>query len=260
MTKSRLPRIALFTSVLLVFVGIAATSQSFPAPSGYVNDFADVIDAAKEREITRIATSVKQATGAEIAVATFDSLGGYGAIEPFAIAVAEEWGIGESGKDNGVLLVLALSERKVRIEVGYGLEGALPDGLVGRIMDTSMIPYFRNNDFGTGFLRATEGIAGVIADEYDVKLANVSLDESRKYETSGGSTPNILPFIVFLFFVFAGGGRFFLPFLFVSSFRGGSFTRGGFGSSSRGGFGGGGGSFGGFGGGSFGGGGASRSF
>lgn len=249
--------------VLLLLIALTpAIAQDFPRPTGYVNDFAGVIDSSDEREITRIAEIVQETTGAEIAVATLDSLGDYATIEQLSIALATEWGIGSRGDDNGVLMVVAISERRVRIEVGYGLEGALPDGKVGRIMDQSIVPYFRNDDFGTGFLKATEGIAGVIADEYDVTLPDVSMAESRKYESSssGSGARSPIFYLVFLVIFFAGGGRFLWPILFLGGFGRGGFSRGGFGSSSRSGFGGGGGSFGGFGGGGFGGGGASRGF
>ncbi len=244
---------------LLLFVGFAASAQKIPAPVGYVNDFADVISDRDEARIARISAAVKRSTGAEIVVATVSSLGDFPTVEALSLGMAEQWGVGEKGKDNGVLLVLAVAERRARIEVGYGLEGALPDGKVGRIMDTSMIPYFRNDDFGTGFVKAVEGIAGVIAKEYGVQIEDVSSAESDKYETTrGASSRSLVPLIIFLIIFFTGGGRFFLPLILLGGMGHGRYTRGGFGSSSRGGFGGGG--FGGFGGGGFGGGGASRGF
>lgn len=262
MHKMKRISLAVIAPFLLLFVITTTSAQRLPSPTGFVNDFAEVISDADELRITRIAESVQRATGAEIAVATVDSLGEYASIEQFSIDLADAWGVGQAGKDNGVLIVLAELERKARIEVGYGLEGALPDGLVGRIMDTSMIPYFKNDDFGTGFLKAVEGIAGVIAKEYDVELPAVSMAESEKYArssgTSGRGSSSLITLIIFVIVFFTGGGRFLWPLLFLGGMGRSRYTRGGFGSSSRGGFGGG--SFGGFSGGGFGGGGASRGF
>ncbi|WP_020612527.1 TPM domain-containing protein [Sediminispirochaeta bajacaliforniensis] len=250
--------------IFLLFASAAAFSQKLPDPVGTVNDFAGIIADSDKREIEQVAASVKQATGAEIAVATVQSYAPYGSIEEYSVALAQKWGIGAKKEDNGVLLILAMQERKLRIEVGYGLEGALPDGLVGEIMDTSMVPYFQKGDYGEGFVRAVNGIAGIIADEYGVSLSQVDMHESSRYdygrENGGSSMAELFKVLFVLFIIFSGGGRFLWPLLFFGGgghrhYRGG-FGSGGFGS---GGFGGGGG-FSGFGGGSFGGGGASRGF
>lgn len=245
---------------LLLTIAALAVAQEIPTPLGYVSDFAGVIGSASEARIESVAVAVKRATGAEIAVATFPSLEGYGSIEQMSIAVAEEWEVGKVGKDNGVLLMVAVAERRLRIEVGYGLEGAIPDGLAGRIRDNSLVPHLRNDDYGTGFLRATEAIAGLIAKEYDVELPNVSLAETNRYSQSRGASLPRIPIrliVIAIFLLAGGGGRLFFPMMFLGGMGGGR-SRGGFGSSSRGGFGGGG--FGGFGGGGFGGGGASGGY
>jgi uncharacterized protein len=245
----------------LLLVSAAIYAQNFPSPRGFVNDFADVISAQDEAAISRTAQAVEQATSIEIAVVTVESMAPYGSIEEFSIDLATAWGVGKEGEDNGILVVLAIAERKTRIEVGYSLEGVFTDGLTGRIMDTSMVPYFRNDDFSTGLTRAVEGIAGVIAEEYDVDLAGVSVAESQKYESSGSSI-SLYSIMMVLVVVFIGGGRFLWPLLMLGGLsRRSRYSRGGFGVSSRGGFGSrGGGGFSGFGGGGFGGGGASRGF
>lgn len=257
--RSRRSTIILFSALLLLIPGLLSGAD-FPKPVGYVNDFAGVIGSSDEDRIERVALAVDRATGADIVVVTVESLGEYGSIEQYSIAMATEWGI-----ETGVLLIISMSERQARIEVSDVLEGPLPDGMVGRIMDTSVIPYFRKNDFGTGFLKAAEGIAGIIAEEYDVTLPNVSLAESRKYtQSSSRSRTTSFPFryIIFIIIMFAGGGRFMWPMIFLGGMGRSRYSRGGFGSSSRGGFGGGGGfgGFGGGGGGGFSGGGASRGF
>ncbi len=241
-------------TAIIILLAVPLVAQEFPSPSGYVNDFAGVISSDTESRISQMADTIERATSVEIAVATVPNLGSYGSIEQYSVDLASDWGIGKEGEDNGMLLLLSLEERRARIEVGYGLEGAFPDGLVGRIMDESMVPYFKNNDFGTGFLKTVEGIAGVIEKEYDIDLSGISQTESRKYtRTSSGSSFSRSPIYVIFVVIFIFGGRFLWPILFLGGMgrRGG---RGGFGS-----FGGGGG-FGGFGGGGFGGGGASRGF
>jgi uncharacterized protein len=186
----------------------------------------------------------------------------YGSIEEYSIALAEKWQVGERDEDNGVIILLAAQERRIRIEVGYGLEGALPDGLTGQIMDTSMVPLFREDRYGEGFLSAVNGVAGIIAEEYNVTLSEVDMRESRRYDNSRGSSGELLKFLFILFILLSGGGRLFWPLLFMRGFSGRRYHRGGFGAGGfgSGGFGSGGGGFSGFGGGGFGGGGASRGF
>lgn len=251
--------VAIFLLSLLALS--SASGQGLPKTRGYVSDFADIIDSGDESRMAQFAASIQKATSIEVAVVTVKTYSPYGSIEQYSIDLATAWGIGKAEDDTGMLLLVALQEREARIEVGYGLEGIFPDGLVGRIMDTSMIPYFRNNDFGKGLAQGLEGIAGVIEKEYGVDLAGVSQAESDKYSgSSGRSQVNLYPIISFIVLLMLGGGRFFWPILFLGG-MGRNRSRGGFGVSSRGGFGSsGGGGFSGFGGGGFGGGGASRGF
>ena len=149
--------------ILSLLIPIIAYSQKLPKPVGYVNDFASVMDESSKQKIERLAEIIKKTTGAEIAVVTVKSIEPYADIEEFSINLATKWGIGEKGKDNGILIVLAMKERRVRIEVGYGLEGIIPDGLAGEIMDKSMLPYFRNGNYSIGLLKGVEAVAGIIA-------------------------------------------------------------------------------------------------
>jgi uncharacterized protein len=252
----RLGRIIGWALLLSVAAAGLSAQENIPEPRGFVNDFAGVIEARTEEKITRIARKLQEAAGAEIAVVAVESIAPYADIDTYSIELAEKWRVGSEEEDNGLIILLALKERQVRIEVGYGLEGAIPDGLAGEIRDESLIPYFRSGDYSQGFLKATEAVAGIIAKEYEVDLGSVSVKESERYTGEGGGG---IPFglIVFILFFFFGGGRFFLPFFLLGGF-GGGFGRGGFGSGGFGG--GGGGGFGGFGGGGFGGGGASGDF
>lgn len=246
--------------VVTLIAALPILAQEIPRPEGYVNDFAGVISSAEEQEMLGVIRAVQQQTGAEIAVLTVESFAPYATIEEFGIAVAEQWQVGASSDDSGLILIVSTGEREIRVEVGYGLEGALPDGRVGSILDQYVVPDLRNNDYGAGLARGVGALAGVIADEYGVTLANVDVPEVRT--TTRGSDFDFDRLFYLLFILVFFGGRWFIwPLLFAGRRRG--FFGGGFGSTHRrsGGFGGGGGGgFSGFGGGGFGGGGASRGF
>jgi uncharacterized protein len=239
--------------LLIVLLAGPLRAQKLPDPVGFVNDFAGVIDSNSSAEMEAIARALQQKTGAEIAVVTVNSIEPYGSIDEYSIELATTWGVGKKGEDTGILLLLAMQERRIKLEVGYGLEGVIPDGLAGEIIDQSILPPLKAGAYGTGMLKGVEAIAGIIAREYDVELGDYQLSESKRY-TRRIPTGLILFIIFALFF---GGGRFlFWPLLFLGGAgarRG--FYGGGFGSGGSG-FGGGGG----FSGGGFGGGGASRGF
>ena len=249
-------------TALLLTAAVFCVFGQFPEPTGNVNDFAGVLDSSSEREMEGIIGALQRETGAEIAVVTVETIQPYASVEQYSVELASAWGVGKKGEDNGVLIVLAMEERKFRIEVGYGIEGIIPDGLAGAIMDESMLPDFRNGNFGAGMLKGVQAVAGIIAKDAGVDLGSYDLSESRRYEGDGsrGDSGGLGEVITILFFLFIFGGRFFLwPLLFMGTRRRG-FYGGGFGSGGGGGFSGGGGGFGGFGGGGFGGGGASRGF
>jgi uncharacterized protein len=255
--ERRLRRLLIAGMLLFVLAGWAV-AQDLPRQVGYVNDFANLIPSADEQTMTAIISEVQEKTGAEIAVVTVQSMSPYPTIADFGIALADEWGVGSAENDDGVILMLALNERQVRIEVGYGLEGAITDGRAGEILDDYVTPYLSSGDYGTGFANGVAVIAEEIADEYGVTLTGVTTPaRAAPAGDDGGSGLGNLAYLILVFVVF--GGRWFLwPLLYAGRRRG--FFGGGFGSSHRSGGFGGGGSFGGFGGGGFGGGGASRGF
>ena len=164
--------------------------------------------------------------------------------------MGREWGIGSKNND-GVLLLLSVEERQIDIEVGYGLEGALPDGKTGRILDNYAIPYLKSDDFSTGLREAFSALIGETATEYGVEINGSSLapdvDEDEEYESSKAVIIDFIIFIIILIvirkitgctpFIFFGGGG--------NHHSGGGFSGGGFSGGSSGGFSGGGGSFGG---------------
>ena len=246
-------RTALLVLVLLAAAGAAIVAQELPSPQGFVNDFAGVIPSEDEAAMRGIITAVREQTGAEIALVTVESMAPYATIEDYGVALAEAWGVGSEADDAGAILIVALEEREVRLEVGYGLEGAIPDGRAGAILDDYVLPDLRNNDFGAGLLNGVAAVAEVVADEYGVTLTGVQAEPRRAAGGSSTLDAGDLLYVLFLL-VFVGGRWFFWPLLFAGRRRGifgGGFGSGGHSSPSR---------FSGFGGGGFGGGGASRGF
>jgi uncharacterized protein len=227
-----------------------------PAP---VVDLAGIIDDSVKTKLNRYMRELEQKTTAQMAILTIKSLAGQ-SLEDLSITIAhDKWKLGQKGQDNGVLLMVALNDRKYRIEVGYGLEGVLPDSLVGDIGRQYLVPYFRKGDYSSGIYAAALVIANKIADDAGVKISGLptvnKTRPSKVQKRSSGFLGKIISLLIFLviFFIFIRNPRSFLALMLLSAMGG---RRGHWGGSG-GGFGGGGsGSFGG-GGGGFGGGGAS---
>jgi uncharacterized protein len=228
-------------------------------PQGYVSDFAGVIDAQSKAELENYAARVQQQTGAEMSLVTIRSLESE-PIEDVANTIFRSWGVGKKGKDEGILLLLSVGDRRDRLEVGYGLEPLLPDGFDGEVL-RQMRPALRQGQYGEALKAAAETIGGRIAQAKGVTL-DTSIPRRIGPPRRGDSIPwpLILGGLALLFLLSRGGrgGGGFLPGLILGNMmgRGG----GGWGGGSGGGFGGydsGGGGFGGFGGGDSGGGGAS---
>lgn len=215
-------------------------AREYPGYKGYVNDLAGVISDQDEARLLSIIKGIERKTGAEVAILTIPTLDGE-SIEEYAVNLYERWGIGKKDIDNGVLLLLAMREREVRIEVGYGLEGVLTDGFCGEIIQRKIVPCFKEGRFGDGVISGTLAIVEAISKEY-----GISLDRSIGYRGKGPSLGEALLPILLLFFLLFGLRRgLFSLFMFGPDI--------GYWGSGRGGFGGG---FGGFGGGLSGGGGA----
>jgi len=238
--------------IFLFFILSLAYAQEFPKPVGFVNDFANIISSKIQHKLDLILREIKKKTGIEIAVVTINSTKPLD-INMYAVLLFEKWGIGEKEKDNGVLILVSKKDRKIRIEVGYGLEGILPDGLCGEIIRKNIIPFFKEKRFGEGLLSGVLRIRDIISKEYNVKFSKYPKEKPYTKSQRGGSIIGFLIPLILLTFFF--GGRFGLfPILFFPS--GGSFWGSrGFGGGSS--FGGG---VGGFGGGTSGGGGATGSW
>ena len=143
--------------------------QDLPAPTNYVSDFAGVLSPETRTSLNALCAQVDRLAHAQIAVVTIKSLDGE-PIENFATALEDKWKVGKKGTDRGLLLIFAPNDRKYRIEVGYGLEGILPDGKVGDI-GRQMVPYLQQNNFDAAVTLAVRQIAGVIAADAGVTLS-----------------------------------------------------------------------------------------
>ena len=185
--------------LLLLLIALPARAQKLPELTAPVNDFAHLIDAQSAAGIDRLSRSLKSASGDVVAVATVPTIEPYGDIQQYATKLFENGGrgIGEKGKDNGVLILLALKERKVRIEVGYGLEEFITDRFAGETSREVMAPEFRRGAYGTGLLAGTARVVGRIAKAKNLKL-DVQLPQEDEPEERSSSFPLWLPIAIFI--------------------------------------------------------------
>jgi len=257
-----------FISALLLCIGalfaqVASAAPDFPKLTGRVVDAANVLPPDVEARLTQKLEALDTQSHRQFVVATVPSLQGY-EISDYGYQLGRAWGIGSKDKNDGVLLLVAPTERKVRIEVGYGLEGVLPDGMGFLIVNNDIVPRFKAGDMPGGIEAGADAIIKqlTLPPEQAQQIAAQAVQQSKKRD-SGSSIGSVIFFLFLLFF-------FILPIFRAVSGIGGRrrggfgspiiFLPGGFGGGGGGGWGGGGG--GGFsgGGGSFGGGGASGSW
>lgn len=255
--------------ILLLLAACTAFSYDFSTlkPQGYVSDFAGVIDAQTRAGLNRYCKAVEDSTGAEIAIVVLDTLHNE-PIEDVANLIYRTWGIGKAETDEGVLFLLAIRDRKSRLEVGYGLEGAMPDGYVGSLL-REMRPTLQTGHYGQAMAVAAQTLGNRIAQEKGIAIQEQPPRSRRPAPSRKGFPFGSLVFIFFLLYMLGGGRRGrgggmggFLTGMLLGNILGGGFRGGGYGGRSAGGFGGYDSfdSFGGFGGGDSGGGGASGSW
>jgi uncharacterized protein len=231
----------------LLGVAIACAAPSFPALTGRVVDQANLLTPEAKSALEAKLKDLEDKSGIQLVVATIASLEGL-EIEPYANQLARAWKIGEAKKNNGVLFLIAPNEHRVRIEVGYGLEGTLTDATSKIIIVNAVAPRFKTGDFSTGVSRGVDDIIAVLTTDSSDWQKRPTL----RAESDPGLFDGIAPFLFIAIFIFVvwrvsrgvgrGGGFVFLPtsgFSSRGSFGGGGFSGGG------GGFSGGGGSFGG---------------
>jgi uncharacterized protein len=258
-------RLVVALLVLVPFSGARAEQVSkLPAPTGYVSDFAGVLNEDTIERVDRLCLQVDRQAHAQIAVVTVKSIeaddGTEESVEEFATALEDKWKVGAKGTDRGILMLFVMSPRKGRIEVGYGLEGILNDAKVGDIGRT-MAPAARVNDYNTAIPLGVQEVAQVIASDAGITLAPSEQVHQYHYQQRGQQVQLSLwqvllgggVLLVILIFLISTGNAGWIFFFLLNMIGGG----GGGGGRRGGGDGEGGGGFGGFGGGSSGGGGAS---
>ena len=201
-----------FTRYLLLFVALgvslavlptvnllANADPPLPELTQPVHDFADVIDPSAEQQIDQLSRSLQAASGDVLVVVTVPTIEPYGDIREYAVKLFENHGrgIGEKGKDNGALILLALKERRVRVEVGYGLEQWITDGYAGETSRDYMAPDFLEGRYGAGLLRGAQRIAGRIAQGRNVTLTGVEIPSDVR-PRAGTDIPFSVLFMIFL--------------------------------------------------------------
>jgi len=238
-------------AILFCICSVLEAQPEIPVLKNYANDFTNTISRDQLQKLNSELLRFQYETTTQIVLLIINTLGGY-PIEMYANEVAEKNGIGTKESDNGVLFLVAVDDRKMRIEVGYGLEGTLPDALAGSIIRNEVAPHFKEEDYYEGIASGLTAIVQATRGEYTRKDKE---NNRRADEDDGGGFPFVYIILLILMLLFGGRGRGGLGTLLLFGALGGR-SRGGH--SGGGSFGGGGG-FGGFsgGGGSFGGGGAS---
>jgi uncharacterized protein len=203
-TRADAWRAGLLSFLLLLIASPLARALEVPPLRGRVNDYAGVMSQDQVRTLESQLAQFEQETGHQIAVLTIPTLDGED-IEGFSLRVAENWKIGKKGFDNGVILLVAVKDRKLRLEVGYGLEGVLPDAIADRIIRDYIVPRFRAQDYAGGVIAGIDAVQKVIKQE--------PLPESaRKPNQAPRSGFNSLAmfaiaFVIFALMAFSSGRR-----------------------------------------------------
>lgn len=251
---------ALLCSFIVPAQGIDKAVPQRPMPARLVNDFANVLTPEQEAALEQKLVAYDDSTSNQIAVVTVNTTGDY-AIEDVALQILRRWGVGNKEKDNGIVILASIQDRKINIQTGYGMEGAVPDIIANTIIQTDIVPNFRAGNYYRGFDEATSAIMRAAAGEYQ---APAGYTERGRKGSGGLSMGKIIVALIILWILLGmfggrGGGRgggfmsrrgyrnFGGPIIFPGGFGGGGGWSGG-------------GGFGGFGGGSGGGGGASGSW
>jgi uncharacterized protein len=236
----------IFVAVIVASPGLAAEPK-FPALSGRVVDDAGVLTSSTQTELTDLLATHERATGEQVVVVTLASLQGF-PIEDYGYQLGRYWGIGQKGKNTGAILIVAPKEHKVRIEVGYGLEGKLTDAISRTIIERDIVTNFRRGDFNAGVVAGTASILKVLGGDASAQSSAESSTPMDKHDL----VPDELIFLALAVWIImviildrVGSRKYFLHSARRSFGSGGYSGGGGFSSGGGGGFSGGGGSFGG---------------
>ena len=194
--RNRIVQILAIFSLITIFGAPNLFALEVPPLKGRVNDYAGILSSSTKQQLEGILDKLEETDSTQIAVLTIPSLEGE-PLEEFSIKVADQWKIGQKGFDNGAILLIALKERKVRIEVGYGLEGTLTDLMAGRIIANVIVPQFKAGNFDQGVIDGVQAMIGIVRGEYKAN-EKIPPGTGRKKK---GSSPGFGGLIAFLFFI-----------------------------------------------------------
>jgi len=193
--------------LLFLFAGIESPSRAAvalpPKPEGYFNDYAKVVSPAVANRLNETLAGFERSSSSQILVAIFPRLPANAALEDFTFRTAQSWRVGQKTNNSGAVLFVFVGDHKLRIEVGYGLEGALPDALARRIIDDEITPRFRKNDYDGGLTAGVNAIMQAVRGEY--KGIGRTVQERRR--SSRHFNPGLIILFLFLFFVIASFRR-----------------------------------------------------
>lgn len=247
-----------FWAILVFAFGLRALAGEVipPAPAQYFNDYAHAVTTATASQLNQTLEDYERQSSEQILVAIFPTMQSDSSIEDYTVRVARSWQVGLKDKNNGAVLFVFVQDHKMFLQVGYGLEGVLPDALCKRIIDEQISPRFKAGDFDGGLTAGVQSIIAATKGEY--KGTGTTVADNRTSHGSGSSNFDIVFIVIFVIIIFsARSSGMFLPWLLLSSggsrrgwggggfSSGGGFSGGGSGYSGGGGFSGGGGSFGG---------------
>ncbi|MBN2415576.1 TPM domain-containing protein [bacterium] len=211
------------TTVMLLTAAAVLSGQDIPYLTGRITDTAGILSSGTKESLTALMKQHEDSTGNQIAVLTVPTIGS-ASIEDYALEVFEEWKLGQRGVDNGILIIVVPDDRKMRIEIGYGLEGVMTDGMAGEIIRTRMTPCFKNGDYDGG---VTAGVTAVIAllDGQELEAAPVQKSESAFFDGPDLALPEriligcfifgIIGLFTFMGIITPGGGGWFLYFFLI---------------------------------------------
>lgn len=185
---------ALIALLLFLIPSLLYAQMTFPAYDGFVNDYENILSNDEELE-SKLSAFEKEST-VEIVVVTVNDFSGT-TIEDYAVKLFENWKIGKADVDNGVLILVSSNERKARIEVGYGIEGVLPDSLAGRVQDEYMIPAFANGDYNKGISDSVDVLIGIIKEDPTV------ISSLNSTNSESGSIDVIVMILIFSLYIMA---------------------------------------------------------
>jgi uncharacterized protein len=185
--------------VLFIFTGLLAArclggEVIPPRPANYFNDYAGVVSSSTAQQLNRTLEDFEKSTSSQILVAVFPKMQSGSSIEDYTRRVAESWGVGQKKENNGAVLFVFIQERRMRIEVGYGLEGALPDAMAKRIVDDEIAPFFKRGNYNQGLTAGVHAMLQAARGEY--KGTGRTVNQGRR--TTKGLGIGVFWFIIIL--------------------------------------------------------------